>query len=113
MIKTHIPNFNPESFTLDFEISTIQSITQIFPSAKIHGCNFHFNQALWRKIPNIGLASTYKDNADIRLHVRMCSALVHIPISGIDEGWIIIMSNTPDNDKLKIFYDYFIEQYAG
>ncbi|KAF0713219.1 MULE domain-containing protein [Aphis craccivora] len=111
MVKTHIPNFNPESFTLDFEISTIQSITQIFPSAEIHGCNYHFNQALWRKIQNIGLASTYKDNADIRLHVRMCCALAHIPISDIDEGWIIIMSNTPDNDKLTLFYDYFIEQW--
>jgi len=55
MVKTHIPNFNPESFTLDFEISTIQSITQIFPSAKIHGCNFHFNQELWRKIQNIAI----------------------------------------------------------
>jgi len=65
MITTHIPNFNPESFTLDFEISTIQSITQIFPSTKIQGCNYDFNQALRRKIQNIGLASSYKDNADI------------------------------------------------
>jgi len=37
MIKTHLPNFNPESFTLDFEILAIQSIIQIFPSAKIYG----------------------------------------------------------------------------
>jgi len=40
----------------------------------------------------------------------MCSALAHIPISNIDESWIIIMSNTPDNDKLPLFNDYFIEQ---
>lgn len=104
MIKTHLPNFNPESLTLDFEISAIQSIIQIFPSAQIYGCNFHFNQSLWRKVQNIGLASSYKDNADIRLHVRMCSALAHIPIGDIDEGWIIIMSNSPDNDKLRLFY---------
>jgi len=96
---------------LDFEISTIQSIKQIFPNAEIYGCNFHFNQSLWRKVQNIGLASNYKDDADIRLHVRMCSALAHIPIDDIDEGWIIIMTNTPDNDKLQIFYDYFIEQW--
>ncbi|XP_060849551.1 uncharacterized protein LOC132928713 [Rhopalosiphum padi] len=85
MIKAHIPNFNPESFTLDFEISTIQSIKQIFPNAEIYGCNFHFNQSLWRKVQNIGLASNYKDDADIRLHVRMCSALAHIPIDDIDK----------------------------
>ncbi|XP_060845637.1 uncharacterized protein LOC132925246 [Rhopalosiphum padi] len=111
MIKAHIPNFNPESFTLDFEISTIQSIKQIFPNAEIYGCNFHFNQSLWRKVQNIGLASNYKDDADTRLHVRMCSALAHIPIDDIDGGWIIIMINTSDNDKLQIFYDYLIEQW--
>jgi len=44
MIKTHLPNFNPESFTLNFEITAIQSITKIFPNAKINGCNFHFNR---------------------------------------------------------------------
>jgi hypothetical protein len=38
------------------------------------------------------LASNYKDDADIRLHVRMCSSLAHILIDNIDEGWIIIMS---------------------
>ncbi|KAE9544242.1 hypothetical protein AGLY_001421 [Aphis glycines] len=111
MIKAHIPNFNPESITLDFEISTIQSIKQIFPNAEIYGYNFHFNQSVWRKVKNIGLASNYKDDANIRLHVRMCSALAYIPFDDIDEGWIIIMTNTPDNDKLQIFYDYFIEQW--
>jgi len=41
----------------------------------------------------------------------MCSALAYIPNYDIDEGWINIMRNTPDNDNLKIFYDYFIEQW--
>jgi len=89
MIKKYLPNFNPESFTLDFEITAIQSTTQIFHSAKINGCNFHFNQSLWGKVQNIGLASSYKDNADysiFRLHIRMCSALAHISIGDIDEG---------------------------
>jgi len=63
MIKAHIPNVNSESFTLDFEISTIQSIKQIFSHAEIYGCNFHFNQSFWRKVKNIGLASNYKDDA--------------------------------------------------
>jgi len=53
-----------------------------------------FYQSLWRKVQNI--ASNYKDDADIRLHVRMCCALSHIPIDGIDEGLIIITTNTPD-----------------
>jgi len=41
----------------------------------------------------------------------MCSTLAHIPVGDIDEGWIIIMSNSPDNDQLRLFFDYFIEQW--
>lgn len=41
----------------------------------------------------------------------MCFALAHIPFRDIDEGWLIIMENAPENDKLKIFYDYFVEQW--
>lgn len=44
-------------------------------------------------------------------YYRMCSALAHISIDDINEGWIIIMSNKPDNDEPKIIYDYFIEQW--
>jgi len=35
----------------------------------------------------------------------MCLTLAHILLEDID-----IMENTLENDKLKIFYDYFVEQ---
>lgn len=44
----------------------------ILPTAKIYGCNFHFNQLLWREVQNIGLASSYKEDADILLQNVFC-----------------------------------------
>jgi len=41
----------------------------------------------------------------------MCSALALIPLQDIDEGWLIIMENSPNNEKLKLFHDYFVEQW--
>lgn len=53
-----------------------------------------------RKAQHVGLTSNCKDDDDIRirLHVRMCSALDRIPIVDVDEGWLIIIENTPEND---------------
>lgn len=39
----------------------------------------------------------------------MCSALALIPLIDINSGWPIIMGISPNNEKLKIFHDYFIE----
>lgn len=111
LIKKYIPNFNPDSIALDFETAAIQSARKYFPNAKIYGCNLHFNRLLWRKVQNIGLTGDYDNDEDIRLHVQMCSALAHIPIDDIDEGWIMIMENTPEVEKLRRFYDYFVEQW--
>jgi hypothetical protein len=41
----------------------------------------------------------------------MCSALAFIPLQDIDEGWLIIMENSLNNEKLKFLHDYFVEQW--
>lgn len=63
-----------------------------------------------KKNSNIGLASHYKDDANIQL-----STCMNVFNLGPYSAWrhrldIDIMENTLENDKLKIFYDYFVEQ---
>jgi len=74
-IKTHIPNFKSWVTYIRFcyiRLVVFQSIKQIFLNSELYGYNF--NQSLWRKVQSISLSSNYKDDADIRLHVRMYSA---------------------------------------
>lgn len=66
LIKEHIPNFNPNIITIDFEAATIQAIKDVFPNTQISGCNYHFNQSLWRKVQNVGLVDEYRDNEKIQ-----------------------------------------------
>ena len=42
-------------FVADFEKGAWLAMRAIFPDLKIHGCAFHFQQALWRRIQKEGL----------------------------------------------------------
>lgn len=56
--------FEPNEIQVDFEIATIKAIENLFPNCIVKGCLFHFTQAIWRKVQNLGLVRFY--NTDIR-----------------------------------------------
>lgn len=111
ILKDKIPDWNPERVVLDFEVAVIQALNFLFPLVKIIGCNYHFNQCIWRKVQDIGMVTDYTHDYEVRLNVRMCSALAHLPLDQVDEGWLLIQENTPNHEKLSKFYDYFVEQW--
>lgn len=39
-----------QQITLDFEKATWAALRKVLPRAKLHGCVFHWTQALWRKV---------------------------------------------------------------
>jgi hypothetical protein len=46
--------WSPKIIKVDFEAAVISAINKVFPDSVITGCNFNFNQCLWR-IQNIRL----------------------------------------------------------
>ncbi|GBN56320.1 hypothetical protein AVEN_183778-1 [Araneus ventricosus] len=48
-------NWSPECLTMDFEVAAIMGAKIVFPTLEIKGCNFHFNQCLWRQVQSIFL----------------------------------------------------------
>ncbi|KAG5872329.1 hypothetical protein JTB14_037577 [Gonioctena quinquepunctata] len=59
LLKKVGPEWNPMSITLDFEEAAILTLIELFPDAKIQGCDFHWNQCLWRKVQEIELVTDY------------------------------------------------------
>ena len=51
----------------------------------------------------------YKENEQVRLKCRMCAALAHLLISKV-EGWLMIMENVPQSEKITSLLDYSVEQ---
>jgi hypothetical protein len=41
----------------------------------------------------------------------MCVALAYLPIDKAEEGWLMIMKSVPQNEKLTLILDYFVEQW--
>jgi hypothetical protein len=103
--------WSPKIIKLDFEAAVISAINKVFPDSVITGCNFHFDQCLWRQIQNIGLTVEYKEDEQVRIICRMCAALAYLPIDKGEERWFMIMDSVPQNEKLTSFLDYFVEQW--
>ena len=43
------------SITVDFEHATWQQLHQVLPDVQLRGCVFHFTQAVWCKIQELGM----------------------------------------------------------
>ena len=113
--KTIGLDFNPVEVMMDYEPAPINAVKQLYPDCSISGCNFHFNQCLWRKIQKIGLSSQYTEDSVLREHVRSVAALAHLPMKDVTEGWLELMEECPDKEypQLEEFNDYFVETWLG
>ncbi|XP_040077772.3 uncharacterized protein LOC120849598 [Ixodes scapularis] len=47
----------------DFELALIQAFLFVFPGIRHQGCHFHFAQAIWRKVQELGLAKAYQEDS--------------------------------------------------
>ena len=54
--------YNPPEFRLDFEIAMLKAIEECFPHSEVSGCNFHFVQALYRRVQKYGLQKFYRED---------------------------------------------------
>ncbi len=60
----------PKSINVDFELAMICAIRAQYPNSSIHGCYFHFCQAIYRKVQELGLGPTFCSNTVFHLCIR-------------------------------------------
>jgi len=68
-----------EKVSLDFEIATWLAFKTVFPGIRLEGCAFHFSQAVFRKILELGLASFYRNSPRINKLCRKLMTLNLLP----------------------------------
>ena len=62
-----------------FKSAIWRPVQEIFPDADIKGSLFNWNQALWRKVQNLGLQTAYTQDQRTRKLIRKCMALPFLP----------------------------------
>jgi hypothetical protein len=105
-------DFSPEIIQIDYEIAMMNAIRGELPYTRIRGCYFHFTQAIWRKVQDLGLTIPFRDNNAVKKTVRRVSALPLVPISNIDAVWESIQENAPLNiNGVESFIDYVVNTW--
>ncbi|XP_026730338.1 uncharacterized protein LOC113495674 [Trichoplusia ni] len=107
LLKTTVPNTQVDFFKSDFEEAAMSGFLAVFPNAVVSGCFFHYKQALRRKSRDLGLSK----NSIFRKHVALCTLLPHLPITDLDEAWLYIMSQSPQDKNVTKFNDYMVAQW--
>jgi hypothetical protein len=62
------------------EMSMLTAIQTELPRTRIAACYFHFCQALWRKIQDIGLQRAYHRDGDLKEVIEKVMAIGYLPV---------------------------------
>jgi len=80
-------------------VAVWKAATNTFPSIKVHGCLFHWNQAVFLKIHELGMKNAYLERKSTHKFCRKLMALPFLPAK-----WIKLIFNQMKemNDALPI-----------
>ena len=59
------------TITADFEAAMWKATNDILPDVIMHGCVFHFTQAIWRRIQQLGLQVSYNKQSTFRPSLQL------------------------------------------
>ena len=62
-LRQECPLLKPENMNVDFELAIINSAEEVFQLTP-KGCDFHYNQAVYRKFRQMGLRPILTRNAN-------------------------------------------------
>lgn len=109
--EEHSLELDPELILTDFELAEINAARAFFPEAAFHGCFFHLNQSLFRKIKKLGLQREYGRNKSIELSFKQVVALAFLPAKEVPTAFKKLQKRCPP--ALKDFFRYFGEFYVN
>lgn len=79
----------------DYELALIQALLYVFLGTRPRGCHFHFSQAVWRKVPSLGLAKPHQEDPHVKMFVPQSISLAFVPPTFVRVAWRTLKSSAP------------------
>ncbi|KAG0443410.1 hypothetical protein HPB47_014952 [Ixodes persulcatus] len=95
----------------DFELALIQAFLFVFPGIRHRGCHFHFSQAIWRKVQDLGLSKAYQEDTSVTLFVRQTNSLTFVPPTFVRVAWRSLKATAPQAPGVPQLILYFEDNW--
>lgn len=117
-IGAFIFDLEPSTFMCDYETAMRNSISKIYPNARVSGCYFHFTQAVRRKCRSVKkkFNKVLADNSDVLNIYRKLLLLPLLPqnmISDAFDGLVNASKELKCFDYLKPIITYYKKQWIS
>ena len=79
--------WRPNRIICDFEQSIITAVETELPIAHVTCCYFHFCQSLYRRLNELGLSDTYKENVQFKRCIRRFLSMGFLPLAIVRQNF--------------------------
>ena len=95
-LKQLAPTLNPAAVVMDFEAAMWRAATAVFTQTRLFRFNFHWTQAVWRKVQELGLQASYRDNDATQRFCRKVMALPFLPSDHMSPSLDALLASVTD-----------------
>ena len=113
IVKNIIGRDSPTQVIADLELAMHNAVVRVWPEVEIRGCYFHLTQALWRKVQEVGLATSYSNDENVCRQIKLMAALAFLPPEDVPEAFDQLKDETIDEGFEVGLYSYFELNYVG
>lgn len=106
-------NLKPVSVMSDFEKASICAFEETFPGVRIRGCFFHFHQAIYRKIQQLGMKSRYDQDSEFALKLRLLPSLALVPPQDMIKTFEKLLDENIIPEEATELLNYFEDTWIG
>ena len=109
MCIDHQIALSPFTIIVDFEVAVHNVVRSVFPNLTLHGCLFHYGQALYKKLQELGLSSNrHSDHDAIMKWFCLFICVAFVPSAQVTTAFALIKEHyTPNCRGCKEFNLYF------
>lgn len=86
----------PDVVITDFERGAMNAVKSVLgEDTQTKACFFHLCQSTWRKVQELGLVSSYREDESFRTFVGMLNALAFLPADEVEDGMQLLRAFMP------------------